>query len=112
MYQLDIDVSKTALNRHLSKLAQKFEKSMCKGAESGQHMENDIGQARYSSATLEAGSLMCQGWVRKHIDKSKYLKLKMHPLRYLVLDKKKGQLKMFKPIADVMTECFTTNRIT
>ena len=49
-------------------------------------MDNPIGTLENTTETIQIGSNLIQGWLRKHIEKSKLLKVKIFPLRYAVLD--------------------------
>jgi hypothetical protein len=60
---------------------------------------------------MELGVLRCQGWLRKHVEKSKHLQLKVFPVRYIVLDRTSGELEVFKKVADTLITNFKTNVI-
>ena len=74
----------------------------------GEHMDNPIGTLENTTETIQIGSNLIQGWLRKHIEKSKLLKVKIFPLRYAVLDSK---LIIYKKVMDVMTMSLETNQL-
>ena len=77
----------------------------------GEHMDNPIGTLENTTETIQIGSNLIQGWLRKHIEKSKLLKVKIFPLRYAVLDRNTGKLIIYKKVMDVMTISLETNQL-
>lgn len=82
--------------RSLSRIVQKIDTDKFEGKDRGTHIDQDVGLIEHSSDTLMLGSLLLQGWCRKHVAKSKNMKLEIFPSVYLVLNRISGVLKVFK----------------
>ena len=83
-----------SLNKGISMLVQKAE-SVKQTGNNGRHLPVDIGSQEYLSDTIECGTNVIQGWLKKHTDRSSKLKLEMYPIRYFHFNRTSGSLQIY-----------------